>query len=128
MTKTIEPHLSDGDECTAPPAAAPSFAASQKPMILVDYDKYAHFLEDAELTEDEKREFLQALWSIITQFVSLGFGVHPLQQVDKSSDNNEKSFPPIGRDVVLSEHSNKPLGTKRRNDSTLVGVGKREDS
>ena len=56
----------------------------QPQVITVDYDLYAHFLEDADLTEDQKREFLQALWNIIVEFVSLGFGVHPAQQAQLS--------------------------------------------
>ncbi len=129
MTKTIDPHGSDRDRKPAPLAVpASSSVTPTKPMILVDYEKYAHFLEEADLSEDQKREFLQSLWGIITQFVSLGFGVHPLQQAHKPSDNNENSVPLIGRDVLLSSHSNNPLKSQRRNDSTLVGVGEREES
>ncbi len=53
-------------------------------VITVDYERYAHMLEDADLSEDQKREFLQTIWNIIVEFVSLGFGVHPLQQVQNS--------------------------------------------
>lgn len=52
-------------------------------VITVDYERYAHFLEDSDLTEEQKREFLQTLWNIIVNFVDLGFGVHPLQQAEK---------------------------------------------
>lgn len=67
-----------GEDTTNPhgPASAPT--------ITVDYDLYAHYLEDADLTEEQKREFLQALWSIITEFVALGFNVHPAQQAQNS--------------------------------------------
>tara|TARA_R110000868_G_scaffold64234_3_gene193130 strand:+ start:23216 stop:23557 length:342 start_codon:yes stop_codon:yes gene_type:complete len=54
---------------------------AKAPAITVDYDLYAHFLDDADLTEDQKREFLQAIWNIIVEFVSLGFDVHPAQQM-----------------------------------------------
>ncbi|WP_430436061.1 hypothetical protein [Oceanibaculum nanhaiense] len=57
-------------------------ALRSPPVITVDYDLYAHYLEDSDLSEDQKREFLQALWNIIVAFVSLGFGVHPAQQVE----------------------------------------------
>lgn len=50
------------------------------PVVLVDYERYAHLLDDPDLSEAEKREFLQKLWEIICVFVSLGFGVHPVQQ------------------------------------------------
>lgn len=52
-----------------------------RPVITVDYEKYAHFLEnDPDLTDEQKREYLQTIWNIIVEFVSLGWGVHPLQQ------------------------------------------------
>jgi len=58
-----------------------SFDASAKPIVTVDVDKYQSLLDDATLTQAQKEEFLQALWSIIVSFVELGFGVHPLQEV-----------------------------------------------
>lgn len=62
------------------------------PVITVDYEKYAHFLEDSDLTDEQKREFLQTLWNIIVEFVSLGWGVHPLQQAQKPC-GQLKEFP-----------------------------------
>ena len=53
---------------------------NRKPVITLDYERYAHFLEDEDLTEEQKHEFIETLWNIIVEFVSLGFGVHPLQQ------------------------------------------------
>ncbi|MFC3229147.1 hypothetical protein ACFOGJ_18015 [Marinibaculum pumilum] len=50
------------------------------PILTVDYDLYAHYLEDSDLSKEQKQEFLQALWSIIVDFVALGFEVHPVQQ------------------------------------------------
>ena len=79
---------------------------ASRPAITVDYERYAHFLEDADLTEDQKREFLQALWSIIVNFVDLGFGVHPLQQACGKLDDNGPKTPTSGQDAVQSkEHS-----------------------
>lgn len=37
-------------------------------------------LEDSDLTEEQKQEFLQTIWNIIIGFVDLGFGVHPVEQ------------------------------------------------
>ncbi len=31
------------------------------------------------MSEEEKRLFLETLWSILMQFVDLGFGIHPVQ-------------------------------------------------
>lgn len=51
-----------------------------KPVITVDVERYVHFLDDADLSDNEKTQLLQTVWGIITEFVALGFGVHPLQQ------------------------------------------------
>jgi len=57
-----------------------------RPLVLsIDYEKYEHYLEDSNLTEAQKQEFLQALWNIIVNFVDLGFGVHPVQQAIAAS-------------------------------------------
>jgi len=50
--------------------------------LTIDYELYERYLEDSDLNEAQKRQFLDALWSIIVSFVDLGFGVHPLQQVN----------------------------------------------
>jgi hypothetical protein len=41
----------------------------------------ALFGEMTNLSEVQKREFLEALWSIVIAFVDMGFGVHPVQSV-----------------------------------------------
>ena len=51
-----------------------------RPTLAIDWDVYAQYLEDAELSDAQKRELLETLWSIIVSFVDLGFGLHPIQQ------------------------------------------------
>jgi len=63
-----------------------AFNKPARPIVGVDVEKYKAFLDDPALTEVQKEEFLQALWSIIVSFVELGFGVHPLQEVCESED------------------------------------------
>ena len=58
--------------------------SSDRPVITVDYDRYAHFLDHSDMSEEQKREYLQTIWNIIVEFVSLGFGVHPLQQASEA--------------------------------------------
>lgn len=55
--------------------------APARPTLAVDVERYQEYLDGADLTDAQKQEFLQALWSIIVSFVELGFGVHPLQEV-----------------------------------------------
>ena len=69
--------------------ATPHGAPPSRPTLTVDWDRYGEMLEDADLTEVQKREFLETLWTIIVGFVDLGFGIHPVQQVlDGSSPEN----------------------------------------
>ncbi|MDF2368867.1 hypothetical protein [Sneathiella sp.] len=65
-----------------------------KPVITVDYEHYAHFLAGTDWTEEQKQEYLQTIWNITCELVSLGIGVHPLQQIEngcgKIPDNAEQ--------------------------------------
>ena len=56
------------------------------PALTLDVDLYQHYLDNSDLTQEEKIEFLQALWNLINEFVMLGFNVHPIQQVQKRSE------------------------------------------
>lgn len=51
-----------------------------RPSLTIDYDLYQKHLDETDMSEAQKRAFLDALWSIIVSFVDLGFDVHPLQQ------------------------------------------------
>ncbi|MFA3920698.1 hypothetical protein [Ruegeria hyattellae] len=57
------------------------FDTSANPILSVDVERYQQYLDDTDLSEAEKAEFLQSLWQVIISFVELGFGVHPLQEV-----------------------------------------------
>ena len=61
---------------------------TRRPGLTVDYNLYAQYLEDSDLSEAEKQEFIETLWSIICQFVAMGFGVHPLQQAKDAAENS----------------------------------------
>lgn len=50
-------------------------------ILTVDAKRYEAYLDGVDMTETQKEEFLQALWSIMFTFVTLGFEVHPLQEV-----------------------------------------------
>ena len=45
------------------------------PTLTVDWEAYGHFLDESDLTDDEKREFIETIWSIVVGFVDLGFSV-----------------------------------------------------
>ena len=58
--------------------------------MTIDWDAYLPFFEDEDISEDQKREMIEALWSIMVSFVDLGFGIHPIQQA-------------CGKDISLAE-------------------------
>jgi hypothetical protein len=85
--------------------------APPKPTLTVDVEKYQAFLDGADMTETQKEEFLQSLWSIIVSFVDLGFGVQPLQEVcgedaDCDSKTAKSEFDVVSCDD--QENSSKP--------------------
>lgn len=51
------------------------------PTLTIDWELYGKHLEDSDLTDAEKREFLEIIWAIAVSAVDLGFGIHPVQQV-----------------------------------------------
>lgn len=49
-------------------------------ILTIDYSLYEDYRKNSDLSDGEWQETLDALWAIITGFVSLGFNVHPVQQ------------------------------------------------
>jgi hypothetical protein len=78
----------------------------QHKALSLDYELYETYLENADLTEEQKREFIETLWSIVVSFVDLGFGIHPLQQVlPEGCERNEDNKIPLPPDVInLPKH------------------------
>lgn len=84
------------------------------PSITIDWDFYAQFLKDVEMSDDEKLEFLQALVSIVIGFVDLGFNVHPAQLATKDAiakkptcESIADTAPRLSVDMLNSMHANK---------------------
>ncbi len=107
--------------------------ALQKSAIHIDYERYEKFLENADLTGQEKREFIDALWSIIMEFVSLGFGVHPLQQVDglkseKVRDDSDKDLPDLMAHMLSFSDTKQSTRTTGQVGSDAPRIGEREES
>lgn len=55
-------------------------AATSSPASQEDLREYLAFLDDTNLSEAQKIELLQTLWSIMSAFVDLAFGTDPVQQ------------------------------------------------
>lgn len=53
-------------------------------------DEYRHHLDDTDMTEEQKTEFLEAVWFLVGEFVSVEFGTHPVQQAMASRKREPK--------------------------------------
>lgn len=93
------PSASD-DSPAVPATASCSGSAVPATALTIDWDLYAEHLAESDLTDDQKREFIETLWAIVVAFVDLGFGVHPIQQATE----NGHEFPLLSpEDVVYLE-------------------------
>jgi len=81
-----------------------SSAPTSRPVLTLDVALYEHMLADSDLTEDQKREFLETLWSIIVGFVDLGFGIDPVGLA--CGQNPETSCGRASESATLAEESN----------------------
>ncbi|RAP43225.1 hypothetical protein BYZ73_00500 [Rhodovulum viride] len=75
-----------------------------KPAVVLDVEKYRHFLDDSALTEAQKDEVLDRLWQIVVTFVDLGFGVHPAQLACGKLRQNGAETRAESRDVLDCSH------------------------
>ncbi|QFT28864.1 hypothetical protein FIV00_00045 [Labrenzia sp. THAF82] len=60
---------------------------TQWKALTLDVDYYQAFMDDTAIPEDQKREMIETLWSIIVAFVDLGFGIHPAKQAVNAKQN-----------------------------------------
>ncbi len=65
---------------------APAAEPDTPPVVRLDVALYERYLSDGGMTDDQKREFLEALWSIVVGFVDLGFGIDPIRQANPLID------------------------------------------
>ena len=80
------------------------------PVLTIDYALYDRYLEGCDLSGDQKRRFLDAMWSIIVEFVRLGFEVHPAQQAQEAcgkSPRKHTEMPSTCRDALPLDDSRK---------------------
>ena len=45
----------------------------------IDVERYQAYLDENGLSDEQRSEFVTALWTIMVAFVDLGYGVHPTQ-------------------------------------------------
>ena len=60
---------------------------AKMPSLQVDWEVYAQMLEASDWSDDQKREFIETIWSLVMTFVDLGYGIHPVQQACGESNS-----------------------------------------
>lgn len=95
---------------------AKNFEASARPTLTVDVRKYEAMLDDPSLSQQQKEEFLRALWSIVVSFVELGFGVHPLQE---ACGQESEISSPSAKEAFDQVESDKSVEIKDERDSGM---------
>ncbi|MGD1922809.1 MAG: hypothetical protein ACFB03_01280 [Paracoccaceae bacterium] len=97
-----------------------------KPRILrVDVEKFQHRLDNCELSDAEKAEYLQIIWSIVLEFIDLGYGVHPVQHFCGKDQGDAVAAASNFQNLVGSKNQ------KTSNEEPSVadlGTGEQEDS
>jgi len=96
MTKNKAPTMIDQNK--------PEAVSTTRPALKLDVERYEEMLKSCDLTEEQRQDFLETIWSIIVGFVDLGFDIHPLQQADPDGcgqDLDLTSF--MASDVVSSK-------------------------
>ncbi|MGD1926009.1 MAG: hypothetical protein ACFB03_17740 [Paracoccaceae bacterium] len=56
-------------------------APRRQPGVRFDWRDWAPYLEDDAIPDDQKRELIETLWSIVTAFVDMGWSLNPTQQI-----------------------------------------------
>lgn len=76
------------------------------PNLAIQFDaqEFAHFLDESDLTHEQKLEYIRTVWSIVLQFIDLGFGIHPLQQACGSFDEAAVLCGVADSDALKSSH------------------------
>lgn len=86
---------------------APSFQ-----LLAFDPGDFMQFVVDEELTEQQARTLLAAIWEVVVAFVDLGFGVHPVQQaVDRFGGSSSGSAARMLTSIFQAELVNQPTST-----------------
>jgi len=56
-----------------------ALGAAPQTTVKVDVETYQAWLDDPDLSDQQKEQIVEALWQIILCFVDLGFGISPLE-------------------------------------------------
>ena len=73
--------MKDEVRAQSPAFMGDEFSRVANKTLTIDVAKYQEYLDGADMTPEQKEDYLRAVWTVVMTFVELGFGVHPLQEV-----------------------------------------------
>jgi hypothetical protein len=86
----------------------PETVTTTRPALTLDVERYEKMLNDCDLTQQQRQEFLATVWSIIVGFVDLGFDIHPLQQADPDRCGQDLDLTSYMATNVISSYKGLP--------------------
>jgi hypothetical protein len=66
------------------PSASSSETPPSRLALTLDMEKYLGQLGDWDITEEQKEQFITALWGLLVSFAEIGFEIHPVQQAQNA--------------------------------------------
>lgn len=63
------------------PNPPPTETPPSYPALQMNWQDFLPLMEDDDIPEDQKRAFIEALWSIVIAFVDLGWNVAPAKEI-----------------------------------------------
>lgn len=103
--------MTDKDLPILSEATQPSVMGTQS----FDPKKYLNYIDDPHLTDAQKTEFLQTLWTIMSSFVDLGFGVDSVMPIleqkalEAGADALEESIPTHEFNIAAEDVANEEM-------------------
>ncbi|QPH54677.1 hypothetical protein [Pontivivens ytuae] len=83
--------------------AAVANSAAGKPSAEIDLQACLHLLDDMDAPDEQKLELLAIVANIVTAFVDMGFGLHPIQQSCGQIAERDAEHPKASESLVKSE-------------------------
>ncbi|MCI4663149.1 MAG: hypothetical protein MRY74_00365 [Neomegalonema sp.] len=91
-----------------------SATCENRPILTVDVERYAHFLDTVDASDEDKAAFIEAMWLTIVGFIELGFGVHPTQKICEHPSEDCSNYTPAAPDMVSYPPDNNTIGKEVR--------------
>jgi len=118
--------MADRNDMDIHDSAAAAPASPKHPVLEIDFLKYLELTKDFDMTEDQQRELIEALWDIMMAFVDMGFGIDAVTQACGQDVEMSSILPLLEGDMVecTDQHLKPNFITASTKDSPAEKVSK----